>query len=88
MKWKERKAGREREEPGAEKELQKGPKPVGAEPDHGDRYVRSEEPVLIDGQLGGRKMANGPEGANPEGSVDISNNDYREGTTSRRKPSR
>lgn len=38
-------------------------------------YVRSEMPVVTDGQLGDT-IDRGPEPANPEGSVDIPNGDY------------
>jgi len=39
-------------------------------------YTRSEMPVLTDGQLGDANLDAGPEPANPEGSIDISNGDY------------
>lgn len=60
-------------------------RPIGKEPAKGDRYVRSESPPLIDGQLGDTTQQ-GPEPVNPEGSVDISNVDYREVERNRRPP--
>lgn len=40
-------------------------------------YVRAENPVMVDGQLGERMDA-GVERKNPEGSVDIPLGDYQE----------
>lgn len=40
-------------------------------------YVRAENPVVLDAQLDG-DLEGGPEKRNPEGSVDISNEVYRE----------
>ncbi|WP_373047794.1 hypothetical protein [Vulgatibacter sp.] len=39
-------------------------------------YTRGEMPVVTDAQLGVENLDRGPETANPEGSVDISNVDY------------
>lgn len=61
-------------------------KPIGKKPERGDRFVRSETPQITDGQLGGGNTERGPEGRNPEGSVDISNADYKEEPTKRRPP--
>jgi hypothetical protein len=49
----------------------------GREPKVPGGYARSEEQVITDGQLGSHNLQRGPERANPEGSVDISNGDYR-----------
>ena len=46
-------------------------------PKSGGGYTRSEMPVISDGQLGDANLESGPEWSNPEGSVDISNNDVK-----------
>lgn len=39
----------------------------------------SEQPIMLDGQLGGELLeSQGPERTNPEGSIDISNEDLQE----------
>ncbi len=40
-----------------------------------------DRPVMTDGQLGGDQLPQAPEYSNPEGSVDISNVQYREGSS-------
>lgn len=37
------------------------------------RWVRSEQPILEDGQLGGANLDKGPERRNPEGTADRPN---------------
>jgi len=46
-------------------------------PERREKLTRGENPVMIDGMLGDR-IDRGVERMNPEGSVDISNKDYRE----------
>ena len=41
-----------------------------------DDYVRSEQAVMADGQLGGGNLDSGPEESNPEGSNDLNNKQY------------
>lgn len=42
-------------------------------PSSGQRWVRSQQPILEDGQLGGANLDRGPERRNPEGTVDTPN---------------
>lgn len=45
----------------------------GQAPKEGRKWARSEQPVVVDGQLGGANLDRGPERQNPEGTVDLPN---------------